>query len=245
MKAELCDSTEVALMKKDKKDEGESFFRWLPVLISIFSLILSAYTLWTTKLSPFHLAVMHSGRVDLTSNPLRANRQLGISLQLAFFNDGATQGYVGDAALVLRKADSPGKPILLRGVYEILEDTLNLGKESPPPKMLAFTSFPVKPGETIMKKLVYVPDDSESELRFERAVYLLIPYTIEIAMMKQWQDWPAIKFEVTEGDLEALAKTTVGPSEEGKQFVNWITQSKLTVQQEENLQRLKDKVGAK
>jgi hypothetical protein len=154
-------------IKKSTKEERQATLsKWFPIVISIVSLLVSSTTLWLTKLSSVKLNFLHTGRVSITSNPIRADKQLALDLQLLFYNDGAQQGYVRDVALVFRKTELPSKQIILRSVYEIVDDSLNLGKELPPPKMMPFNSFPVKGGETIVKQFVFVPDDSETELKY-------------------------------------------------------------------------------
>jgi hypothetical protein len=230
-------------MKRSADEKESSWTRVLPLLISFASLIISLSTLWYTRLEPFNLKVVHSGRVDLTSNPTRPNQHLGMGLQFVFNNDGARQGYVQDMALVLKKADESPKGVFLRSVLEMVDDSLNLGKEIPPPKLQPFVAFPVKAGETVVKKFVFVPDDPNSDAKFETGRYDATPYTREAGAGKDWRSWESIRFEVDIGDLEQLSRTAASPSPDGKTF--WITQSKATLGQEDEVRRLKTNLGVK
>ncbi|MDQ3805050.1 MAG: hypothetical protein M3416_14630 [Acidobacteriota bacterium] len=220
---------------------GLGFQAWLPIILSFVAVCVSGYTLWSTRLAPFDLNVVSTGRVVLTSNPLSPGaRQPAISVQLLFTNNGAKQGYVNDVALVLRKLDSEIKPVLFRSLYEHIEDSLNFTNQLPPPKMIHFISFPVKPGETIAKKVVFVPFDFQTEVNYERAKYSVTPYVIESG--KKWKAWNAVDIDITQEDLQSLGQTVATPVEGGRQFVKWVHHSKPTTQQEASLSNLKSKI---
>lgn len=232
-------------MKKSADANPNSMRLLIPIIISTASLIISFVTLWYTKLSPSKLIVSDAGRIELTSNPIRANKQLGLALQAIFYNEGAQQGFIQDMAMVLQRSDSSSGPILLRGALELADDSLNLGKELPAPKMSAFTAIPVKGGETVVKRLIFLPDDPNSEIRYAVGKYTLTPYTIEAGPGEDWKSWTPVAFEVDAGDLDQLSNTTTTPSGDGRNSVYWITQSKVTSGQENQIRRLRSKIGVK
>jgi hypothetical protein len=134
------------------------------LIVSLAALLVSVYTFWITRVAKFKLNVVATARVELTSNPQSPGaKQPGIIMQLLFSNKGAHLGYVHDVAVSICKAGSKSEPVLFRSLYEHIEESLNLTGKLPPPKLLAFTSFPVEPGETVVKKVVFVPIDSQVE----------------------------------------------------------------------------------
>jgi hypothetical protein len=170
------------------------------VVLSLAALLISIYTFWVTRVAKFKLNVAATTRIELTSNPQSTGaRQPGIIMQLLFSNKGAHLGCVHDVAILISKAHSKSEPILFRSLYEHIEESLNLTDRLPPPKLLAFTSFPLKPGETIAKKIVFVPIDSELEFHFEQSIYVLVPYTRTEKL--KWKKWDPTEMEVNDADL--------------------------------------------
>lgn len=218
----------------------------IPIVVSIVSFVISVYTLWTTRLAKFSLSVVSTARVELTANPQSLGaKQPGIMMQLLFTNRGANLGYVHDVAVVLRKVDSPSTPVMFRSLFENLEDTLNLTEQLPPPKLVAFTSFPIRPSETIIKKILFVPFKPEPELKYEKGKYLFIPYTRDVARGHKWKKWDTIEIDIDEGDLSVLGKTVATPTAGGGQFVKWMIHSKPTSDAESALNNLATQIGNK
>lgn len=211
------------------------------LIVSLASLLVSVYTFWVTRVAKFKLNVVATARVELTSNPQSPGaKQPGIIMQLLFSNRGAHLGYVHDAAMSICKVGSKSGPVLFRSLYEHVEESLNLTGKLPPPKLLAFTSFPVEPGETVVKKVVFVPVDSQVEFNFEQGTYLLAPYT-RVQKLK-WKKWDATEIEINEDDLHALGKTEAVFTGDGSQFVKWLIHSKPTKHANVALQALRSKV---
>ena len=214
---------------------------WMPVAISFLAMFVSGYTLWTTKLAPFKLKVISTGRLVLTGNPNSPGAtEPAIGVQLLFSNNGANQGYVDDIAVVLRKSGSDARAVLFRSVFEQIEDTLNFTNELPPPKMVTFKAFPVKPGETVAKEVMFVPFSPQPEWKYELAKYSVVPYTLEAG--KPWKVWEAMDVEVKQEDLRSLNQTVATPSDGGKQFVKWALTSLPTTSRERSLKDLESEI---
>jgi hypothetical protein len=148
--------------------------------------------------------------------------------------------YVNDVALVLRKLDSDAKPVLFYSLYDYIEDTLNFTNQLPAPKMAAFLSFPIKPGDTVAKTVVFVPFDYQAAVSYELGRYQVVPYTEETG--KGWRASAAVELEITQDDLQALSLIKATPTPSGGHFVNWMIHSKPSAQQETSLQGLKAKI---
>ena len=126
----------------------------IPIIFSAISLLLSLFTLWITRYSKFNLEVASTSRVNLTKNPQSPDaNQPAIILQLLLTNKGARLGYVNDIAISWKNTDSKNQPIVFRSLFEQVEDALNFTDQLPPPNLTAFSSFPIKAGETITKKI--------------------------------------------------------------------------------------------
>ena len=205
--------------------------------ISFASLAIAVIALWKTSLKPFNLEVVPTGRVVLTTNPQSPGAlQSAFLVGLVMTNKGAKLGYVDDVALAVQ-LDSASASVLLRSLFEQFDDSLNLTQDLPPPKLRAFSSFPLKRGETVIKKILFAPVDPDLFGGFEEKTYSLIPYTVSPG--STWREWGRIKVEVTAEDLRALSTTVATPVEGGGQFVKWIVHSKPTERINKELEALR------
>lgn len=201
----------------------------IAILLSLASFLISIYTLWVTRLAGFALNVAPTARLELTTNPNSPGaRQPGVILKLLFTNKGAHLGYVHDVATTVCKISHQSKPTLFRSLYEYIEESLNLTSQLPPPKLLAFSSFPILPSETVVKKIVFVPFDSQIEMKFEQGRYQFAIYTRDIKSGRKWRQWKTVEVDITADDLLVLQKTEAMTSEDRSQFVKWIIHSKPT-----------------
>lgn len=213
----------------------------IPIALSTLALGVSAYTLWAARLAPFRLSLATTGRAVLTNNPsYPGGRQVAVGLRLLFTNEGARHGYVRDLAVAMNRAGSDDAPLLLRSVYEQTDDTLNATRDLPPPKLTAFTSFAVKPGETVMKTVFFMPFDRHRDSAYQLAQYSFTPYSR--VHHREWVAWKPITVAVSDEDLAALAKMTVTPDTDGGQFVKWIQHSKPTSEEDTALHLLKKRL---
>ncbi len=219
----------------------------ISIILSLASFIISVYVLWITQLAKFRLDVASTARVELTSNPQSPGaKQAGIKMQLLFTNKGANLGYVHDVAITICKSSSKSKEIiLLRSLFESLDETLNLTNQLPPPKLVAFSSFPVRPSETIIKNIVFVPVDPQIDFKFETGKYSLTPYTKGLKRKEKWRKWDTLEVDVTSEDISVLGQTLVTPQAGGGQFVKWLLHSKPTDYAENALKELLSQIDHK
>lgn len=203
--------------------------------------------MWITQIAKFKLDVASTARVNLTSNPQSPGaQQAGIKMQLLFTNRGANLGYVHDVAITIWKKGSKTKEvILLRSLFESLDETLNLTNQLPPPKLVAFNSFAIPPSETIIKNIVFVPADPQIVFRFEEGIYSLTPYTKGLKSKEKWRKWDTFDVEINSEDIHILSQTFVTPTAGGGQFVNWLVHSKPTNYAEEALKELSVQISRK
>ncbi|MBI5294789.1 MAG: hypothetical protein HY869_04890 [Chloroflexi bacterium] len=216
----------------------------IPIVFSAISLLLSLFTLWVNRYSKFKLEVVSTSRINLTKNPHSLGaKHPAIVLQLLFTNKGAQLGYVNDIAISLKNRDSKNQSIVFRSLYEQIEDTLNFTDQLPPPKLTAFLSFPIKSGETVAKKIWFVPAQFEEVVKFEEKKYIITPYTSDTTS-KGWNIWEEIQVDINKEDLQEINKTTATPTAGGGQFVKLMVHSKPTVKAEEMLKALETKLAA-
>jgi len=217
------------------------------IILSLASFIISVYVLWTTQLAKFRLDVASTARVELTTNPQSLGaKQAGIKMQLLFTNKGANLGYVHDVAIAISKnGTKPKEIILLRSLFESLDETLNLTNQLPPPKLVAFSSFPVRPLETVIKNIVFVPNDSNIDFKFEMGTYTLTPYTKGLKSKEKWRKWDSLDVDINSEDIRMLGQTLVTPMVGGGQFVKWLLQSKPTNYAENALKELLSQISRK
>jgi hypothetical protein len=181
------------------------------------------------------LSVVSGGRVELTTNPQSPGaQQSAFIVTLILTNNGARLTHVDDVALAV--AGFGPNIRLFRSLFEKEDEPLNLTATLPPAKLRAFTSFPVKGGETAVKRIVFVGFEADPTLRFRPGRYVLTPY--HRAIGSDWESAESINLEVTEDDLQALSHTATVPSEEGGHFVKWMVHSKPSLDAEGSLSAL-------
>lgn len=149
----------------------------IPIVISSISLALSGYTLWLTRAAPFKLKVLATGRVGVLRTP-PPHFVPTISMRLLFVNEGARRGYIGNVALVISGSHT-SKPQLFGAMFEDVAD-INFAEEQQKfTQWVEFASFPLGPGESITKRVVFRPNEATLEFFPEADDYQLILYTVE------------------------------------------------------------------
>jgi len=236
-------------MKKDRQSQSNAvsgtpgFKSWLPIVISFISFGMSVFTLWDTKLAPFSLNVISTGRVTLTANPQSPGaQQSAIAIQLLFSNSGARPGYIDDVALIIRKLKGLDRPMVLRSLFEDTDPTLNFTKDLPPPKFSAFTSFCLRPGETVAKTIFFVPMKGTDRFVIEKGIYSVTPCTTVVGTDSEWVLWKSKDVDVDDDDMTALHRIVATPEAGGAQFVKLMLRSKTSRQQDYALDNLKKQV---
>lgn len=209
----------------------------IAIIISIIAICISALTYWNNSLKSFKLKIIDAGRVQLVVNPYRApNREPAIMVGFFFFNEGAKIGVVQDVAL--RVKFPAGDDILFRSMVIATDHTHQLSKELVPPKLESFIGFDVSGRSSKFKDIMFVFDEPNKLIDFP-----LGQYTVEILAIsssaQEWQSQGSFAFSVEDNDLEVLAKSTFTLQEDGRYFLPWYIQSKVTEERKMSLKVLK------
>lgn len=170
----------------------------MTIIISSLSLALSGYTFWATRAAPFRPKVLTTGRVGVlrTPPPYLMPR---VSMRLLFVNEGARRGYVGNVALVISGANSSEAPQYFGAMFEDIAEMNYAEEQQESTQWVEFSSFPLGPGESILKRVVFIPNEADVEFFPEMGDYQLVLYTVE----EGGRNWVRQKVEtVTFSDQE-------------------------------------------
>ncbi|NQT97456.1 MAG: hypothetical protein HQ562_06915 [Candidatus Marinimicrobia bacterium] len=207
------------------------------VVLSSVAILLSVITYWNNTLKPFNLALFDVGRVELTVNPYKApNREPALLVELIFLNKGAKSGVVQDAALKLKFPN--GEDILFRSIVISTDRTLQFSKDLAPPKLESFIGFNIPGRSSVHKHIMFVPD--------KPIQYELLPqgrFIVEIFAIsggdQEWKSYGSFAFSVDKNDLEVLEKIVFTQQPDGRYFLKWYTQSKVTEARETSIKSIK------
>ncbi len=214
---------------------------WLiPLSVAILALPISIYNTWEAHFVPFELRVYDSGRLEWTKDH-RDIKEPMIFADLIFSNFGARKGLVKQMALTLRKADESGEFTLFRPLVVMTDRSLKLGKELMPPDLESFTAFEVGALETTVKKIGFVPHVIPSGFAYAKGSYDVIVF-LKGTRYKTWKRVAAMRYSIDDADLAQLNQITSQPQQDGRSFVNWRTQSKVSESLEDSLQELKQRL---
>jgi hypothetical protein len=212
---------------------------WLPIVISSFSFVVAAFTLWSTRLSPFELGVEAAGQIYLTRDkpvldPL-------IKLQLVFSNIGAKAGFVSDVAIEIKRMNTDSPTKIWVGKAEALPQSLYYGPmvNVPPPLLVPFGGFFLKGGESVTKTLGFALLNGYDGIDQGTFDYELGEYRVTVLTKggadSTWKKWLTLDFSIDNTDLQALARPIV-PAGGGMVIVG--EQIKLTKDREKSLREL-------
>lgn len=175
----------------------------LSIIISFFSLVISGYVLWSSRLAPFKLRVMPSRRIDLIQTPPPASL-VKIVIPLLFVNEGAQRGYVTNVGASI--GDDNGACHSFVALFDDVSEVNFAVENMESVKWGAFSTFCINPGETILKRLVFVPNDEDSfNFHYRVGTFSLTLYTI----MDGWPDWNrqfSTTFELTDETVATLVR---------------------------------------
>ena len=173
----------------------------LIIIISFVSLGISGYVLWSSKLAPFKLRVLTSRRIDFIQTP-PPRSLVRIVIPLLFVNEGAQRGYVTNVGVSI--ADDNGAFYSFVALFDDVS-VVNFAIENiDSPSWSAFSTFLINPGETILKRLVFVPNDENSfNFHYRVGKFTLTLYTI-IDGLTDWKHQLSTTFELTEETVASL-----------------------------------------
>lgn len=180
----------------------------LPIVISLISFAISAYTLWSSRLAPFNLRVLATGRVDFIQTPAPNSLQR-IAMQLLFVNEGARRGYVSNVAIAISGDNVVKSPQFFVAFFEDI-DAINFAKEhQDSPKWITFSTFTLNPGETLLKRIVFLPKDTaDAKLTYKAGDYTLTLYSVEEGK-QDWKRRQSVSITLDEQGELALSQTNV------------------------------------
>ncbi len=166
----------------------------LSFVISIISLGISGYTIWSSRLAPFKLRVLTTRRIDFIQTPSPGSL-VRIVIPLLFVNEGAQRGYVTNVGVSI---DGHGASHSFSALYDDVSEMNFAVEELDSVKWGAFSTFCINPGETILKRLVFVPNDVYSfNFRFRAGKFNLTLYTVT-DRLTDWKHQLSTTFELTE-----------------------------------------------
>ena len=177
----------------------------LPIVISLISFAISAYTLWSSRLAPFKLRVLATRRVDFIQTPAPNSLQR-IVMQLLFVNEGARRGYVGNVAIAIRSDNFNKGALFFVALFEDIGE-INFAKEhQDSPKWIAFSTFALNPGEALLKRIVFLPNEAD-KLTYKAGEYTLTLYTVEEGK-QDWERRQSVSITLSEQNVSALSQTS-------------------------------------
>lgn len=208
------------------------------ILLSSIAISLSLVTYWNDTLKPFKLDLFDAGRVELTVNPYKApNMEPAILVELIFINKGAKTGFVQDAALKLKFPN--GEDYLFRSIVVSTDRTLQFGENLEPPKLESFVGFNIPGRNSVYKHIMFVPDKPIQTDLYPAGIYNVEIFAIS-GGKKDWKSFGSFSFSVDNNDLEILSKMAFTKEPDGRYFIKWYTQSKVTETRESSLESLKN-----
>jgi hypothetical protein len=193
--------------------------------VAVVSFVMSLYTLYFTYLRPFAPHATAAGRVVLLKNPFSSGlKHAALMLDIIFTNRGANRGVVEDVAISLDRGGG-SYPLVLRSLAIDRERRLNLAGGWPAPELETFLAFEIGPGESVAKRVLFVPVDATSDLAFEARSYdaSLWMWT---SRRDDWQRSDSLAFSVDDDDLKSLSSSVIEAGQEGGQFVKLMTRDK-------------------
>ena len=186
----------------------------IPMGFSFFSLLISSYVLWATRLAPFKLEVVFTGRVQFLRTP-PPNCLQRISIQLLFVNKGARHGYVDHVALAVHTGVDLTKPgELYVALFEDVVDANFAEERQNNPHWVAFSSFHLAPGEATVKRIVFLPNQSGTKLLTKVGNCWLTPYTINVGK-QNWKRWKSHAVTFNDETVRILSCVQDHPSSGG------------------------------
>jgi hypothetical protein len=165
--------------------------------------MLSLYVLWATRVAPFKLKVLVIGRVEFIRIP-PPNLLPRISMRLLFVNEGARRGYVDNVALAVSDAHSTKSPLFFGALFEDVAEINYAEAQQKSPEWVAFSSFCLGPGESLVKRVVFLPNDADIKFFPEAGDCSLTPYTVKTGD-HNWKRWKTVTVVFSEKDIETLS----------------------------------------
>ena len=207
--------------------------------MAIAALSISVILLYREHLKAFRLEVRTAGRVSISKNPFSGMlKEACLLLDLSFLNQGARRGVVEDVAVHV----SRDKGLALFRSYAVVQNrTLNFTKEPPPPVLESFAGFELTRGESVVKRIMFLPYFGSEDFEFEQVSYTADVW-VKSTDQSDWKRQESVRFTVDSGDMTTLAKMTPVPEEGGGYYLKWLTRDKVVDEAKEQLEVLKKKL---
>lgn len=213
----------------------------LPIVVASLALIVSGYTLWSTRLAPFRLEVEPAGTVILGADFRKAPQlESALKVNFNFLNRGAVTGSVTGVALVVQKVGTGRSSYVFHALAENRSDTLGL---TPPPHgapvYAQFAAFAIKPGEAVLKSFVFVTygEPRETRFPFQEGRFSAVVF-VSSSLSAELKESATLEFEIEKADMDVLSANEAEPHPDGGFMLQMKEQIKITVEREDALKRL-------
>ncbi len=129
----------------------------LPITISLFALVLSAYTIWATRISGPSLACAIGSRIGFTID-LRGglDHKLALVCDIIMFNRGASPAFVEEICLVITQPESSGRRFVFSGWAEAGERASLSVSSQVSTSLLAISTIVVPSQTSVCKTLHFI-----------------------------------------------------------------------------------------
>ena len=207
--------------------------------IAVLALVVALTTLYLTQLRSFSPDIRDSGRVVVTKNPYDITKS-AFMVDFIFSNRGARTGVIDDVALSVQSPS--GRTSLFRSFSEITDRTLQYTKDLLPIKSEPFIAFTLKGSDSLVKRILFVPHDPETDPGLMVGEYKLKVYAVT-SKDERWRDYDLLTVALDQTDLDVLNQITSTPQADGRSFINWKTRDKVTKKPESRLKLLEKEIG--
>jgi len=192
---------------------------WIAILALATSLLIAYKTHW----KPFKLSVSDTGRIDLARHPYFLNDSAFV-LDIIFTNPGSRVGVGRDVALLITSPS--GQSAIFRSFLEIKDRSMHWAQDLGTLQAEPFIAFNLKPGDTLVKRLMFTPFSPEHHSLVEGIYSITI--LARSSASHSWQRSTSVDVKVDLDDLSELAKTNSVKEADGRLKINWLTRSKVT-----------------
>lgn len=213
-------------------DEGFSFTKALPIIISALSLVIASLSSWNNLFRPARISMQIPNRISVWIDPFNtAPNVLSYALGFVaiFLNKGANMGVVDDLLISIKNLSDNNK--FYYRPYIEFEKKNNSQVQGGFPANSAFRNFHVKGRESQLKEILFRQIDGDpmpiNAGKFEITVYL--KRTTDKTFLKEL----TFNFELTKDDIDALKNKSVTPVPQGGFVVNVIERNKPILEHED------------
>ena len=169
-----------------------------------------------------------ASRVELTTNPMSPGaRAPALIVTIVAYNAGASAAFIHDISATFCPLSQNGSPaIVFRSLFEILRSEISLGATLAPPSLATFQSFSIGPSSQVVKSILLVPLDAESFVAFRPGPAEITARVLVNNEGLVWAKTSGAIIDVEQSDLDVLGQITATPQLDGRNYINWFTQSK-------------------